>query len=294
MRAIQVARMIRYKSIFQIMKKNIFIYSFLILLFSFYSCKENSSEDFNSLVGLLVLTQSQQTPDSRPCKDRFAIDRAGIYNATEIVSDPANTGTGFQDSTCAVDGVLGLGNFNGSLDVFTLDNNGAGASLILGWNGKKVQNTIGMDFIVFENPFQVGGSPNSVFLEPIIVEVGNDRNNWCGWNPTYTQGGVFSNDPAHWLRFAGLKYVDYNQITNPMNSVSLFNLDGGGDGFDLGDVNFGNSGSGCSAALRNELQANGFLYIKLTSAKAILAALPIPGANENPDIDGVIAKQLSP
>ncbi|WP_444874211.1 LIC_13355 family lipoprotein [Leptospira santarosai] len=265
-----------------------------MIQFMFSECIENKQENSETLAALLLLTQNQQTPDSRPCKDRFAIDRAGIYNAKEIVSDPANTGTGFQDSTCAVDGILGLGNSNGSLDVFTLNNSGPGASLILGWNGKKVQNTAGTDFIVFENAFQVGGNPNSVFLEPIIVEVGNDQTNWCGWNPSYTQGGVFSNDPAHWLRFAGLKYVDYNQITNPMNSVALFNLDGGGDGFDLGDVNFGNSGSGCNVALRNELQANGFLYIKLTSAKAILAVLPIPGANENPDIDGVIAKQISP
>ncbi|EMJ90651.1 LIC_13355 family lipoprotein [Leptospira alstonii] len=272
-------------------KKQICI--FIIIHFIFFECIENKKENFDTLAALLFLIQSQQqTSDLRPCKDRFAIDQAGVYNAKEIISAPANIGIGFQDSNCVVDGVLGLGNFNGSLDVFTLDNNGAGASLILGWNGKKVQNTIGADFIVFENPFLQGGNANSVFLEPIIVEVGNDQTNWCGWNPSYAGGGTFSNDPANWSRFAGLKYVDYNQITNSMSSASLFNI-GGGDGFDLGDLNFGNSGTGCNAALKNEILNNGFLYIKLTSAKVILTFLPIPGSNANPDIDGVIAKQLS-
>lgn len=265
-----------------------------LILISFLSfCKENSQDD-NSIAALLLLAQSgSQINASNPCKTRTAIDQTGVYNAKEIVSAPANTGTGFQDSICAADGVLGLGSFNGSLDVFTLDTNGAGASLILGWNGKKVQNATGNDFIVFENPFQQGGNSTTVFLEPVIVEVGNDQTNWCGWNPTYTGGGTFSNNPASWLRFAGLRYVDYNQITNPMNSTTLF-ASGGGDGFDLGDANFGNSGTGCSGALKTEFQTNGFLFVKMTSAKAILTTLPIPGANENPDMDGVIAKQLSP
>lgn len=266
---------------------------FFIIHFIFIECVENKKDDSETLAALLLLTQTQQrTSEISPCKDRFAIDQVGIYNAKEIISAPAHTGTGFQDSRCAVDGILGLGNFNGSLDVFTLDTNGAGASLILGWNGKKVQNTVGTDFIVFENPFQQGGNPNTVFLEPVVVEVGNDQTNWCGWDPTYVGGGAFSTNPANWLRFAGLRYVDYNQITNPMNSASLFNI-GGGDGFDLGDANFGNSGTGCNGALSMDLQNNGFLYVKLSSAKVILPALQIPGANENPDIDGVIAKQLN-
>ncbi|EMO05615.1 hypothetical protein LEP1GSC116_4930 [Leptospira interrogans serovar Icterohaemorrhagiae str. Verdun HP] len=110
------------------MKKNTFIYILLILFSSFYSCKENTSDDSEKLVALLLLTQTQQqTPEVSPCKDRFAIDQVGIYNAKEIISASAHTGTGFQDSHCAVDGVLGLGNFNGSLDVFTLDTSGAGA-----------------------------------------------------------------------------------------------------------------------------------------------------------------------
>ncbi|TGL73670.1 LIC_13355 family lipoprotein [Leptospira yasudae] len=276
------------------MKKTILILVYSILLMTFIACKENASDNTESIVGLLALTQIQQSgSSSRPCKDRIAIDQIGVYNAKEIVSAPANTNSGFQDSLCAADGVLGMGSFNGSLDVFTLDTNGAGASLILGWNGKKVTNATGADFIVFENPFQVSGNVNTVFLEPVIVEVGNDQTNWCGWNPTYTGGGTFSNNPTNWLRFAGLKYVDYNQITNPMNSTTLF-ASGGGDSFDLGDANFGNSGTGCSGALKTELQTNGFLYVKLTSAKAILTSLPIPSSNENPDIDGVIAKQVSP
>ncbi|RHX88944.1 LIC_13355 family lipoprotein [Leptospira stimsonii] len=274
--------------------KKIALLTYILFFLFFLSCKEKSNQDEALTGALLAIVQNQSnTTASRPCLNRIAIDKVGIYNAKEIVSAPGNTGSGFQDSLCAVDGILGLGNFNGSLDVFTLDTNGAGASLILGWNGKKVQNTTGNDFIVFENPFQSGGNATTVFLEPVIVEVGNDLTNWCGWNPSYTGGGAFSSNPVNWLRFAGLRYVDYNQEKNPMDSATLF-ASGGGDGFDLLDANFGASGNGCNGTLTNNLQTNGFLYVKLTSAKAILTTLPIPGANENPDIDGVIAKQISP
>lgn len=270
------------------------VFVFSILLFLFLGCKETQKEDSDSIATLLFLAQTNaNNVFKNPCRSRSAIDQVGIYNAKQIVSAPADIGTGFQDSSCASDGILGLGNFNGSLDVFTLDTNGAGASLVLGWNGKKVQNTAGNDFIVFENPFQQNSSSTNVFLEPVIVEVGNDLSNWCGWNPTYAGGGTFSTNPANWLRFAGLRYVDYNQEKNPMDSATLF-ASGGGDGFDLLDANFGASGNGCNGALTANLQTNGFLYVRLTSAKAILTTLPIPGANENPDIDGVIAKQLSP
>ncbi|MDV6237646.1 LIC_13355 family lipoprotein [Leptospira ellisii] len=257
-------------------------------------CGTNSQSDDSSAIAFLLLAQQNSQIDAtNPCRPRTAIDQAGVYNAKQIVSAPANTGSGFQDSYCAVDGVMGLGDFNGSLDVFTLDTSGAGASLILGWDGKKVQDTAGSDFIVFENPFLLNGNPSTVFVEPVIVEVGNNQTDWCGWNPTYTGGGTYSNDPADWIRFAGINYVDYNQITNPMDSATLF-ATGGGDAFDLSDADFGNSGNGCNAALKNELQTNGFLFVKMTGAKEIQTALPIPGANENPDIDGVIAKQLSP
>ncbi|AOP35681.1 hypothetical protein A0128_18645 [Leptospira tipperaryensis] len=273
-------------------KRRILVFS--LLSFLLFGCKETKTEDSDSFAALLFLAQTNNnTAYTNPCRTRLAIDQVGIFNAKQIVSAPADTGTGFQDSSCASDGILGLGSFNGSLDVFTLDTNGAGASLTLGWNGKKVQNTTGNDFIVFENPFQQNNSPTNVFLEPVIVEVGNDLTNWCGWNPTYTGGGTFSTNPASWLRFAGLRYVDYNQDKNPLDSATLF-ASGGGDGFDLLDANFGASGNGCNGALTTNLQTNGFLYVKLTSAKAIQTTLPIPGANENPDIDGVIAKQLSP
>ncbi|XDD50134.1 LIC_13355 family lipoprotein [Leptospira sp. WS92.C1] len=272
------------------MKRKFILLQFVLILL-ILSCKEKINEN-SSLTSLLVLLQSQQEP-SRPCQTRTAIDQVGVYNATQIVSAPADTGTGFLDSRCAIDGVLGMGNFNGSLDVFTLDINGPGATIILGWNGKKVLDTIGNDFIVYENPFLMGGNPNTVFLEPTIVEVGNDQANWCGWNPTYTGGATFSNNPNGWLRFAGIRYVDYNQDTSSMNSATLFST-GGGDVFDLSDANFGTSGTGCNGALLADIQANGFLFVKLTSAKEILTALPISNTYGNPDIDGVIAKQLSP
>lgn len=230
----------------------------------------------------------------------------GIFVADEIISAPTSNGIGFKDSDCSADGIRGEGKFNGSLDVYSLEDSGSGSSIILRWSGVKVLPTSGIDFIVYENPFFIGVQNNSnsfdnVFMEPVIVEVGNDLTNWCGWDPEYTNAdpNTFVGNPIYWNRFAGITPFVYNQDTNPMTVSEVFDTDivnggGGGDGFDLADSNFGNSGNGCNGTLKANIQASGFTYIKISAAKTILSALPIDSAHANPDIDGVIAKSVNP
>ncbi|TGK01622.1 LIC_13355 family lipoprotein [Leptospira langatensis] len=255
---------------------------------------------------LALLGNSSAPAYSSPCDSLVPETGRGVFVADQLISAPGNTGIGYKNANCAADGVRGQGEFNGSLDVYTLAATGSGASIILGWSGGKVQPSTGIDFIVYENPFFVGvqnsSNPfNAVFLEPLIVEVGNDQTNWCGWNPAYTNSDpyTFSNNPTYWNRFAGITPVAYNQDSNPMTVAEVFDTDivnggGGGDGFDLSDANFGDSGSGCDSTLKSNIQTNGFTYIKISAAKTILSSLPIDSAHANPDIDGVAAKSVSP
>ncbi|MGJ4787321.1 LIC_13355 family lipoprotein [Leptospira koniambonensis] len=289
--------MFRLKNIIQI------YVMFTCFSLSFISCDDSkSSSGMEALLALgiggpgFLSACDQRTPESG----------RGIFVADEIISAPTSNGIGFKDSDCSVDGIRGEGNFNGSLDVYSLEASGIGSSIILRWSGVKVLPASGIDFIVYENPFFVGVQNNSnsfdnVFMEPLIVEVGNDLTNWCGWDPTYTNSdpNTFVGNPIYWNRFAGITPFVYNQDSNPMTVSEVFDTDivnggGGGDGFDLADPNFGNSGSGCNGTLKNEIQTNGFTYIKISAAKTILTSLPIDAAHANPDIDGVIAKSVTP
>lgn len=287
------------------MKNSFFLYFLSVSLLIGCDNKGGSGGDSASAFALLQLLQNG-TGTYSFCRNYSPAESNSVFVANQVILAPAHTGNGFRDSYCAANGIRGIDKFNGSLDVFTLDTSGPGATLILGWSGKKVLPVSGIDFIAYENPFFIGAQNNTnpfnqVFLEPMVVEVGNDRSNWCGWNPVYTNGNPnsFSEDPSVWSRFGGITPFVYNQETNPMTVASIYNTDvvhggGGGDGFDLADANFGASGSGCSGSLKTDLQTNGFTYIKLTSAIVLMPSLPIPVGNGSPDIDGVIAKSISP
>ncbi|MGQ2872838.1 LIC_13355 family lipoprotein, partial [Leptospira santarosai] len=70
----------------------------------------------------------------------------------------------------------------------------------------------------------------------------------------------------------------------------------GGDGFDLDNVSDSNIfNTGCNLMIANDLITNGFKYIRLVNIKA-RAGFPSPqnSYDGGPDIDGVIAKQISP
>lgn len=204
----------------------------------------------------------------------------------------------FGNPSLSTNGVCGGGLYSGSLDVFSLTQTGAGSALVLSWAGKTIINGAGIDFVVFENPWVIGSNSNSVFLEAIIVEVSRDNVNYCGFNPSYSQGNTFSRDPSHWQNFAGKTPVLYNDATNRLSSESLFNQSlAGGDGFDLDNLSDNNSFNiGCTTNIRDDIKNNGFKFIRLVAASARVNPLtgnsyPTDSAASNgPDIDGVAAR----
>ena len=225
-----------------------------------------------------------------------------IEDTADTVTDaPNHTGVGFRDSKLAVNGIRGAGSTSGSGDVFSLASTGGSASITLEWKNKRVLNGSGIDFIVFENPFNYSGESISRFMEPTIVEVSQDNINYCGFSPDYTfpNESSYSRDPQHWQRFAGITPVLYNMDTNPLSGEDLYNpLKMGGDAFDLDNLSSTNDyGIGCSTALRDKIKSEGFIYIRLTSSSSRVN--PSTGQNYvqdngafggGADIDGVIAR----
>lgn len=250
--------------------------------------------------------------DSRSSSAITPVTQPGIYLADTIVAAPGHTGSGFYDRQKAINGVRGGGSNQQGLDVFSLDNTGFNSDLsthlILSWNGKKILNGAGVDFIVFENPFNQNNNPVTRFMDLLIVEVSSDNTNYCGFAPDYTAASetVYSQNPAHWSRFAGKTPVLYNLDSNNLTATQLFtdaDADGvsdagGGDAFDLDQLSADNTFStGCSAAVRDDIKANGFRYLRLTPANRRInpdtaAAFVIDAASSGPDIDGVAARYI--
>jgi hypothetical protein len=235
--------------------------------------------------------------------------KAGVYLADEVVEAPGSTGSGYGNANLMINGVRGSGATAGGTDVYSLEQTGPTTHVVLGWSGKKVKNVAGADFIVYENAFNVSPSP-ARFMELIVVEVSNDNTNYCGFAPDYTNAveTTYSNDPGTWLRFAGKTPVIYNVDAAGTNftAVELFtdadaNSEGdlgGGDMFNLDNLSDSNMwGIGCDTTLRNELQTNGFRYLKLTAAprrvNSDTAARFVHDAiSSGPDIDGVVARSI--
>lgn len=150
-------------------------------------------------------------------------DRVSGSFASRVVSFRPGAGSGFgQDSLPEV--VLGAPHGGragtGSLDVLAL---GVGGEIILGFAGTIVDGP-GVDFIVFENAFQVSGGA-AIFREPAEVAVSDDGATWT----------VFPCDPGDLphSRCAGLTPT----LSSPENGISPVDPTvAGGDGFDLGEI----------------------------------------------------------
>lgn len=267
----------------------------LILVLSLGKCTEATSKSNSSALAALVLGQGTVSASASTQRNPLREEMADT-----VVSAPANTGVEYRNSANAVNGVRGGGLNAGSLDVFSLDQTGSGASIVLSWKDKTIYNGTGIDFIVFENPFRAGSDPNSIFLEAIIVEVSEDNTNYCGFAPSYTHSSPtsFSRNPSHWQNFAGKTPVIYHDETNRLTGDSLWDTaQTGGDGFDLDNLSDSNAfNTGCSSTVKNSIQTNGFKYLKLTAASARTnpntgSAFPVDsGAFDGPDIDGVLGR----
>ncbi len=286
-----------------------------VLMLTFYCAlpfgqpqKKDSSAGALPLLALL----GAATGSSVSCSSLSASPPSTTAIADTVVSAPGNLGTGFADARCATNGVRGQGDNMGSTDVYSLAGTGTSAVIVLGFNNRKITNSTGTDFAVYENPFNQNGNASTRFMEPIIVEVSYNGSNWCGFNPTYSQGNTYSQNPADWVRFAGVGNVYYNQDTNPMSASTLFTAGssgGGGDFFDLANVTTTTpyncsavvSNSGCAAGDVTTLQgtgsSQGVKYVRLIAATACIqnstgSAYPQDSGayGGGPDIDGVIGR----
>lgn len=233
---------------------------------------------FISLVGFLM--GCSQTDQSEQQGEIEA-------SATQVILSPTQSPNNITEILEQVHGAgATAGNTN---DVLSLGyEEGVNNSVVLGWNGKKITNGEGVDFVVFENPFTVGNSEN-VFMDLIIVAVSQDGAHWATFPHDYQAADeqVYSSDPNDWVGFAGKTPVLYNDDfpTETAFDPAL----AGGDGFDLSTLG--------EDPISSEIKANGFSFVRLTAAPSQTnpdTGEPFAKADisNGPDIDGVIARYL--
>jgi hypothetical protein len=118
----------------------------------------------------------------------------------------------------------GLGTMQGSLDVVSL---GLDGEIVLGFAPNAIVDGPGVDFIVFENAFYVGGDPNVVYADPGEVSVSDDGTTWV----------AFPCPDADW-KAAGRQCAGVHPvIASAEIGVSPFDPTvAGGDQYDLADV----------------------------------------------------------
>jgi len=105
----------------------------------------------------------------------------------------------------------------GSLDVASLGN---GGSIVVAFAGNGIVDGPGVDFVVFENPFETG---NSVFAELATVSVSLDGVSWQEFSCDTTE--------PPWGDCAGYNPVHLAGMDGPFDADTA-----GGDGFDLAKI----------------------------------------------------------
>lgn len=142
-----------------------------------------------------------------------------------VVSFHPGPGAGFgQDRFPAViEGPpVGGGTSQGGTDVLSL---GRGGEITVGFGGGSIVDGDGPDFVVFENPFFVGGNPLDVFKELGVVSVSDDGVTWTEF-PCAQAASPYTGC-AGW----------HPVLSNPANGISPFDpAKAGGDPFDLADL----------------------------------------------------------
>jgi hypothetical protein len=116
---------------------------------------------------------------------------------------------------------IGGGTSQGSTDVVSL---GVGGSIVLSFAPNAIVDGNGVDFVVFENAFQIGGNKGNIYAEPGEVSVSDDGVTWFTYPCTATAG----NPP--YGSCAGVNIV----LSSPTSGISPVDYPAcGGDGFDL-------------------------------------------------------------
>jgi hypothetical protein len=121
----------------------------------------------------------------------------------------------------------------GSLDVVSL---GSGGSIEVTFAPNAIVDGPGVDFIVFENPFWIGGNPGEVYAEPGEVSVSDDGKTWTPFpcNPTFDPGASDGTGTAPPYGACGGWGVVYS---TPQNGISPFDpARAGGNAYDLADI----------------------------------------------------------
>ena len=109
----------------------------------------------------------------------------------------------------------------GSLDVVSLGN---GGSVVLGFEGNGIEDGPGIDFVVFENAFEIAGG---TFAEVATVAVSDDGQTWHAFPCEATE--------APWDSCAGVAPV-YLTAADVAEDGTFDPSTAGGDGFDLADL----------------------------------------------------------
>jgi hypothetical protein len=128
---------------------------------------------------------------------------------------------------------IGGGTSRGSTDVVSL---GSGGSIVVSFGPNAIVDGPGPDFIVFENPFFIGGSSNNLYAEPGEVSVSDDGTTWHVFPCTPAidpQSTLGTGTAPPYGQCAGWHVV----YSTPDNGISpLDPAVSGGDAFDLANV----------------------------------------------------------
>ncbi len=225
------------------------------------------------------------------CSHTCMIEQPSTHADTIQTTKPNGTGT--RNHNNAINGVRGAGSTMGSFDVLSLDNTLSGhPSATFRWGAQRVLNGPGVDFVVFENGFEVFGTAGNPqhFMDPMVVELSVDGQTWVTFphDYTHTPETSYSRNPNHWIGFAGTQPVRLNRDTHPVDPFDP--AAAGGDGFDLEQLP-------TDSPEAREIRSKGFVWLRLTSAGVVTNPdtnnpFPQDFISNGPDIDGIIARYL--
>jgi prepilin-type processing-associated H-X9-DG protein/prepilin-type N-terminal cleavage/methylation domain-containing protein len=216
---------------------------------------------------------------------------ADQFFASQVISTVVGADQGaFGDPTQALGGPTGLGDEEGSLDVYRL---GIGGSITLGFGQGIIADAPGPDFIVFANPFYVSGQTSEDYAELSYVSVSSDGVHFASF-PTlsFTPGpvGLFGNiNPANVSGFAGVNPVYANVQTNTINPFDP--TAAGGDAFSLSTLN------ASPMVTEGLVNLNQIRYVQITDVVSGTSAdsqgnvIYDPGISATVDAVGVISGQ---
>jgi hypothetical protein len=154
---------------------------------------------------------------------------------TGVVSIDRRQCTGFGASSMPgiVEGPpVGGGADRGSTDVVSL---GSGGSIVVSFSNAIVDGP-GVDFIVFENPFWIGGNSSNIYAEPGEVSVSDDGVTWFTFpcTPTPDSQSTYGTGVAPPYGQCAGWHVVYSTPTNGISPLDP--RVAGGDAFDLADL----------------------------------------------------------